>query len=461
MSEFPRRLWWFSGAVLGVALGVAAVLAAVEGRPPVAALLVFAALAIFSEHQPVQLRNGMYVSAGFMVQTAALVVFAANDAMLGTVLVGLASALYIPSLRHGPRGWVVFNAGLIGCALVAAALIYATLPDRLTADMPLVLLAPVLPTLAYLVVATVILAASYVIDGTRRGKDVVRDIRPMMLQAIPFALLGFFLGRLYLELGAAVVVFFVVPILIAREVFASYIALKDSHEETVRVLISALEAKDRYTAGHAERVAKYAEYVGEELRFTPGRMERLRFAALMHDIGKLIVPNHLLNKPGKLTAEEFARVRLHEAVSVSILSHIDFLRPVAAASHSDHTRFDPDDPKHPIEPYIVMAADAYDAMTSTRSYRKALPQDVAFGELRDKAGTQFHPRVVEALIAAIERREEHHGAGHEPESVEHADAPEAGIGSAGLGDLAPSGGDAEATGVANGRDGAATEPSPA
>ena len=148
----------------------------------------------------------------------------------------------------------------------------------------------------------------------------------------------------------------------------------------------------------------------------PARLERLRFAALMHDIGKLVVPNQLLNKPGRLTAEEFAQVRIHEKVSVQMLTHIDFLRPIAAAAHSDNTRFDPDDPDHPIEPYIVMIADAYDAMTSTRAYRKALSQDVAFQELRDKAGVQFHPECVEALIRALEAKGEHHGAGFEGET---------------------------------------------
>ena len=96
--------------------------------------------------------------------------------------------------------------------------------------------------------------------------------------------------------------------------------------------------------------------------------------------------------------------------------------------------FDPDDPDHPIEPYIIMVADAYDAMTSTRSYRKALPQEVAFQELRDKSGTQFHPACAEALIRAIEKRNEVHGKGHEEDS-HFENAPEVGLGSAGLGDL--------------------------
>jgi HD-GYP domain-containing protein (c-di-GMP phosphodiesterase class II) len=226
------------------------------------------------------------------------------------------------------------------------------------------------------------------------------------------------------------------PILIAREMFASYMRVKEAHDETVALLIRALEQKDPYTAGHAGRVAVYAGYIAEELDFMPARAERLRFAALMHDIGKLVVPNQLLNKPGKLTEDEFKRIRIHEGVSVQMLSHIDFLRPIAGHGHSDAMRFDPDDTAHPIEPYIIMVADAYDAMTSTRSYRKALPQEVAFQELRDKSGTQFHPDCAEALIRAIEKRNEVHGAGYE-EKLHFEDAPEMGLGSAGLGDLVP------------------------
>ena len=84
-------------------------------------------------------------------------------------------------------------------------------------------------------------------------------------------------------------------------------------------------------------------------------------------------------------------MRMHEAVSAQMLSHIDLLAPVAESSLSEHTEYQPDDAKHPIEPYIVMVADAFDAMTSTRSYRQALPTEVAIAELREKAGTQFHP----------------------------------------------------------------------
>ena len=238
---------------------------------------------------------------------------------------------------------------------------------------------------------------------------------------------------MYLELGAAVVPLLVVPILIARSTFASYLELKAGQEQTIETLILALEAKDRYTAGHAQRVATFSEYVGAELAFGQRRMERLRYAALMHDIGKLVVPNQLLNKPGRLTEAEFERVKRHESVSVELLRRIDFLAPVAGDTTTEAATAAVDGTGL-IEPAIIHVADAFDAMTSTRSYRRALSQETAFDELRDGAGTQFNAECVDALIAAIERRGEHYGAGHEVDEHEWAVAPpEAGTGSAGLG----------------------------
>jgi HD-GYP domain-containing protein (c-di-GMP phosphodiesterase class II) len=167
----------------------------------------------------------------------------------------------------------------------------------------------------------------------------------------------------------------------------------------------------------------------------PTLLERLRFSALMHDIGKLIVPNQILNKPGRLTEAEFARMRDHERVSVALLRQIDFLAPAVPSLEAEEKHVPLD--AMPLETQIIAVADAFDAMTSTRAYRRALTQDVAFAELRDKSGTQFEPRCVEALIAVLERRGERYGAGHETQVADFAvPPPEAGTGSAGLGDFA-------------------------
>jgi HD superfamily phosphodiesterase len=431
-------LRWLTAAVLGAAVAAAVACGLLRPAPAALPLVLFGALMIFSEHQRVVLQNGIAVSASLMICMAAIVVFDRNGSLLGPLLVGVGGALYFPHLRAGRRGWIAFNAGVFALAYSAAALAYSAMPHWPAAEMPAALVAAVPATVAFVLVNWALLVASYVVEDGRPVRELAHGLGPSLVQAVPFAFVGVCLGRLYLDVGPAIVLLLVVPILVARDTFATYLEVKAANEETVQMLVRALEAKDPYTAGHAERVANYARLIGEEFRFTPARLERLRFAALMHDIGKLVVPNHLLNKPGKLTAEEFARVRMHEAVSAQMLSHIDFLAPVAQSSLSEHTVYRPDDAKHPIEPYIVMVADAYDAMTSTRSYRQALPFDVAIAELRDKAGSQFHPDCAAALIRTLER-------GGRDRVAEDADVdaywtitpPEVGVGSAGLGDLLP------------------------
>jgi hypothetical protein len=437
VNPFPKQLRWYAATVFTVAVVVALGLALRGDDLPAVPLLILGAIVVYCANREVELPNGMFVSPGLMVAMAAVVAFGAYDSLLGPVLIGLLSPAYFKGLSRRTWGWLPFNAGITGTSMLFAALAYAAVGPDESSSIPFAVLGAVAAVCSYSIVSWLLIAASYSIEHRRRPRDVLKEFFPLLLQALPFAVLGCFVGRLYLAHGAGVLLLIVVPILIAREMFASYLVVKKSHDETVHMLVRALEAKDSYTAGHAERVATYAQYMGEAMAFGPARMERLRFAALMHDIGKLVVPNHILNKPGKLTADEYRRIRLHDQVSVDMLSHIDFLRPIAAQTHSDRMRFDPDDPNHPIEPYIVMIADAFDAMTSTRAYRKALPQEIAFQELRDKAGIQFHPECVEALIGALEERGEKHGAGYE-ETAEFDDAPDTGVGSAGLGDLLPS-----------------------
>ena len=240
----------------------------------------------------------------------------------------------------------------------------------------------------------------------------------------------------------AAIVLLAIPVIIGRFTFMTFLRLQQSHEAAIGLFIRLIEAKDPYTAGHTERVAKYAQYIAEELGVPATRYAHLRHSALMHDVGKLAVPNRLLNKPGRLTEEEFAVVRRHNDVCVNILGRVDFMRDMAVIASDRHGRFEnhPAGHRHELvrEAHIVAVADAFDAMTSTRAYRRALTQDVAFQELRDKAGTQFHPPSAEALIRAIEKRGEVYGLGHE-DRVEEFDVPPpvAGLGSAGLGDLAP------------------------
>jgi hypothetical protein len=427
-------------AVCGVAVALAfAAQLVVQDRLSVdaaVAVLILGVLSLATTNFDLTARYGVGISGNIMVLVASLVVFRAYGFFLGPVIVAMFGALDFTQLRE--RAWmkIAFNASADAISLVAAATAFwlATSEPRPTS--PIVLIAAtLLGTAVYFCAHVPLLSVPIALSSGEPYTRILREIAVFEMGAVPFALLGLGLGWVYLELGAAVVPLLVVPILIARSAFASYLELKAGQEQTIETLILALEAKDRYTAGHAQRVATFSEYVGAELAFGQRRMERLRYAALMHDIGKLVVPNQILNKPGRLTEAEFERVKRHETVSVELLHRIDFLAPVAGDTTTEAATAAVDGIGI-IEPAIIHVADAFDAMTSTRSYRRALSQETAFAELRAGAGTQFNEACVDALINAIERRGEQYGAGHEVEQHEWAVAPpEAGTGSAGLGHL--------------------------
>jgi len=177
---------------------------------------------------------------------------------------------------------------------------------------------------------------------------------------------------------------------------------------TVGVLADAVELQDAYTADHANEVAELAVRVGERLGIGGDELERLRYGALLHDVGKIGVPGEILRKPGPLTDAERARMDEHTAIGARMLERIPFLAPVAPLVRSAHERYDgggyPDGlagAEIPPGAMVIATCDAYHAMTSDRSYRRSIGRDGAIAELEAHAGTQFDPLVVAALVAEL------------------------------------------------------------
>jgi len=425
-------------AIFGSAMVLAIAAAAVTSRPITAdlvlAVLLLGSLAAVATYMDVDVDAAIGLSGNTMILIAAIVVFRPEQCYLGVALVAVIGALDYIQVRRRELYKMVINAGIDCLVLLAASAVYWTTAPAGSALVPNLAAAALGAGVFYLLHCT-LLSWPLAITRGEKYRTMLRQLMVIELRAYPFSLVGLGVGWVYIHLGAAVVPLFAVPIFVARRTFASFVELKAAQEQTIETLITALEAKDRYTAGHAQRVALFCAYVGEELHFNPRRMERLRYAALMHDIGKLIVPNQLLNKPGRLTESEFERVKRHEFVSVELLRRIDFLAPIAGDTTTEAATAAVSGGL--VEPAIIHVADAFDAMTSTRSYRRALSQATAFDELRRGAGSQFNEGCVEALIDSIERRGEHYGDGHEEDIHEWDVAPpEAGTGSAGLGDLA-------------------------
>jgi diguanylate cyclase (GGDEF)-like protein/putative nucleotidyltransferase with HDIG domain len=176
------------------------------------------------------------------------------------------------------------------------------------------------------------------------------------------------------------------------------------HLRTIEALALAIEAKDQNTHDHLERVRIYAVEVGKILELPDDQLEALRAAALLHDIGKLAVPEHIISKPAKLTPEEFEKMKIHPIVGAEILERVQFPYPVVPIVRSHHERWDgtgyPDGLKEediPIGARILSAVDCLDALASDRAYRKAVPLDEAMRRVAAQAGKAYDPRVVATL----------------------------------------------------------------
>ena len=188
-----------------------------------------------------------------------------------------------------------------------------------------------------------------------------------------------------------------------------YAQLEASYMGAAEALAAALEAKDNYTADHARSIADLAVEVGRRLGLDDGERRDLRYGAIFHDIGKIAIPDAILNKPGPLTDEEYEIVKRHPLTGDQILAPIPFLANARRIVRHDHERWDgggyPDGlagEEIPLGARIVFVVDAYHAMVSDRPYRKGLGETAARAELLAHAGTQFDPRVVDALIECLE-----------------------------------------------------------
>ena len=194
-----------------------------------------------------------------------------------------------------------------------------------------------------------------------------------------------------------------------RERYTATLELQRAYRGTVMLLSDVVEFDDKYTADHSRSVVDLTHATADELGIDPAQRQELEFAALLHDVGKIAIPKEILNKPSALTASEFEVMKTHTIEGQFMLDRVGgLLARVGEIVRSCHERWDgsgyPDGltgEEIPLESRIVFAADAYNAMTTDRPYRGALSQQQAINELRAGSGTQFDPRVIEALCVAV------------------------------------------------------------
>lgn len=185
--------------------------------------------------------------------------------------------------------------------------------------------------------------------------------------------------------------------------------LKTLSVEVMEALAHTIDAKDEYTKGHSVRVAKYSRMIAEKMGLSAEECENIYYMGLLHDIGKIGVPNEIINKPTKLNDEEYNMIKLHPVIGYNILIEIKSRPDLSIGAKCHHERYDgkgypsgESGDEIPFLARIIAVADSYDAMTSNRSYRKYLPQEVVREEIEKNMGTQFDPEVAKCMIALID-----------------------------------------------------------
>lgn len=187
-----------------------------------------------------------------------------------------------------------------------------------------------------------------------------------------------------------------------------YRNLKESYISTVQVLANAIEARDRYTRGHTERVYRLSKIIAEELDWTEEELGDLKMGGILHDIGKIGVPDSILNKPGPLTEKEIEIMKSHPEKGARMIESIPFLSPALPYIKYHHERYDGTGYPYglkgdeiPLPGRLLAVVDTIDAVTSDRPYRKGRPLEEAIEEITRNSGTQFHPEIVEACVKAF------------------------------------------------------------
>lgn len=370
-------------------------------------LLIFAFLGIASESLPVALPKGGYVTVSYAIFLSSLILFP-----LGVTLTAMALAGLFVIGRAGveqPLFKRVFNASQYVLSIaVANEVMNSIKPSSFQFDWKSLLL--------YLIVASVFLVINITIVsialGMMFGKSPwtiwLSNIRwsvPNFMALVP---LGFLLALIYNNYGPFGLSLLFIPLLVSRHAFQLYIDMRENYLNTVEALVQALEAKDTYTSGHSARVGKLSVAIGEGLDMSDDKLASLKYAAVLHDVGKIGVSEIILNKEGKLLDSEWEAIRSHPVMGQTIIKSIKFLFDIGQVVRHHHERFDgngyPDRIKGieiPLESRIIAVADTYDAITSDRSYRKGSTHDEAIEELKRVAGSQLDPEIVEIFCKAV------------------------------------------------------------
>ena len=419
----PRGARGYVLAVSTCGLTASALVLAVLPPTPDVTLLGFVLLGAMAALLRVPLPRSGTLSLGYAFVLGALLA-GGPGASVATALVSALLVAAVPGGRsvRSPLHRIGFNVGLVGLCTTLATTVYLKAGGHVGRVEPVQNLGPLL---AYAVVFAIgnlsLIAAADALAAENRFLASLRANLPWSIPAyaagtslaVLLAVIVRFQGFTLLPLAAPFV-------WLLHTTYRARVAREDEerrhakqtaalYRSVTEALALAIEAKDESTEEHLRRVQRHTLELGRRLSLPAGEMEALEAAALLHDIGKIAVPEHILSKPGRLTPQETERMRIHPRVGAEILSAVPFPYPLASIVRHHHERWDgsgyPDGLSGqaiPIGARILAVVDCFDALTVDRPYRKALPREEAIGYLQQESGRMFDPAIVDLFVSSVD-----------------------------------------------------------
>ncbi len=371
-------------------------------------VLLFIALIIVADTAQIALpRGGASIYASSPIDLAAIVLLGAPATVFIEAVATLLSEVFIQR-RSAVR--IAFNVPLLIVTVGAAGLAFESFGPKWTSlDSPRFLVPLVVCGFVYCVVNTFSIST---IIGLSDRKHVLRIWRQNYMwnffHILAFLPVAAVMALVYTKSGKWTVGLFVIPLFLARYTFQLYIEMKEAHINTVAALTSALDANDPYTHGHSYRVSRYALRLGKSLGLPMKDLEILEYSALLHDIGKIAIKKDILHKVGKLSDEERRSLSTHPTIGADIVENLKFLKEAAVLVRYHHEQPDGKGYPHslkgdeiPMGSRILLCADAFDAMTSDRPYRKGMPVEKVVEQFEKYKGIQFDLDVASLLIRMV------------------------------------------------------------
>ena len=436
MSRLSRAAWLYMAVVVTAAVLLLANVLAADldlDYQKSRTLLVLAVLFMICDSTPTTLTSRQSAWSPSSAATLAAVVLLGPG---GAALVGATSLI---SLRRGGLRERAFNGAMYALSAYAAGEAYLALGGPIGVPSPAYFPGIILP---FAVAAAVHVAVNHGLLWTmllllppsgaspRRGR-LDLHLSLLLVSDLGYATLGLLIAALWDLVGPFAAVLVLIPLFVARWAMAQFAAQEGAYSATMAALCQAVETKDFYTRGHSERVSRGAAMLARQIGMGAERVEAIRYAGMLHDVGKLGVPTKVLQKTGPLTEEELAAIQLHPMRGLEIVRQIGFLTEALDGIMHHHERMDGKGypmglagDEIPEFARVIAVADAFDSMTSTRSYRGARSVEEAVAELRKCSGMQFDPMLVDAFIAALAREHwESQVPGQPPSAVVTADSP--------------------------------------